>query len=249
MALAERFLAERFNRPGHELVDHRTYAICSDGDLMEGISQEAASIAGHFGLGKLTLCYDDNHITIDGTTALVLRLREPHRALRRRGLARAARRGLRGRRGADARAARSPANTRSARRSSRSARTSPTPRRNAVDTAKSHGAALGEDEVRATKEVMGFDPDKKFWVDERVYEHMSLSDKGAARAERVEERAAGPVARGLPGDGRRLGPRVAGQAARRLAERRCRSSRPARRSPRARPGRRRWPRSPSSARR
>ena len=70
MALAERFLAERFNRPGHELVDHRTYAICSDGDLMEGISQEAASIAGHFGLGKLTLCYDDNHITIDGTTAL-----------------------------------------------------------------------------------------------------------------------------------------------------------------------------------
>src|ERR1700722_12272703 len=70
MAIAERFLAERFNRPGHELVDHHTYAICSDGDLMEGISQEAASIAGHFGLAKLILCYDDNHITIDGTTAL-----------------------------------------------------------------------------------------------------------------------------------------------------------------------------------
>ncbi len=70
MAMAERFLAERFNRPGAELVDHRTYAICSDGDLMEGIAQEAASIAGHFRLGKLTLCYDENHITIDGTTAI-----------------------------------------------------------------------------------------------------------------------------------------------------------------------------------
>ncbi|MFZ1154668.1 MAG: transketolase, partial [Solirubrobacteraceae bacterium] len=53
MAMAERFLAERFNRPGYEVVDHHTYAICSDGDMMEGVSQEAASIAGHFGLGKL----------------------------------------------------------------------------------------------------------------------------------------------------------------------------------------------------
>ncbi len=77
MAIAERFLAERFNRPGHELVDHHIYAICSDGDLMEGISQEAASIAGHFGLGKLIVCYDDNHITIDGTTALSFDAREP----------------------------------------------------------------------------------------------------------------------------------------------------------------------------
>ena len=70
MAMAERFLAERFNRPGHEVVDHHTYAICSDGDLMEGVSQEAASIAGNFRLGKLIVCYDDNHITIDGTTAI-----------------------------------------------------------------------------------------------------------------------------------------------------------------------------------
>src|SRR5580692_7803370 len=68
MAMAERFLADRFNRPGRELVDHHVYTICSDGDLMEGVSQEAASIAGHFGLGKLIVCYDDNHITIDGTT-------------------------------------------------------------------------------------------------------------------------------------------------------------------------------------
>src|SRR6202043_1102092 len=70
MAMAERFLAERFNRPGLDVVDHHTYVICSDGDLMEGISQEAASIAGHFKLGKLIVCYDDNHITIDGTTSI-----------------------------------------------------------------------------------------------------------------------------------------------------------------------------------
>src|SRR5258708_36350047 len=67
MAIAEAHLAARFNRPGHEIVDHRTYAICSDGDLMEGISHEAASLAGHLKLGKLIYFYDDNHITIEGS--------------------------------------------------------------------------------------------------------------------------------------------------------------------------------------
>ncbi len=70
MAIAERFLADRFNRPGFEVVSHRTWAFVSDGDLMEGVASEAASLAGHLGLGKLTLVYDDNHITIDGDTAL-----------------------------------------------------------------------------------------------------------------------------------------------------------------------------------
>ncbi|HEU4990765.1 MAG TPA: transketolase [Gemmatimonadaceae bacterium] len=70
MALAESHLAARFNKPGHDIVDHYTYFICSDGDLMEGISHEAASFAGHFKLGKLIGFYDDNHITIDGATEL-----------------------------------------------------------------------------------------------------------------------------------------------------------------------------------
>ena len=70
MALAERWLAHRYNRPGHEVVDHRTWAICSDGDLMEGISHEAAEIAGHQKLGKLTWIFDDNRITIEGATDL-----------------------------------------------------------------------------------------------------------------------------------------------------------------------------------
>ena len=70
MAMAERFLAQRYNRPGHQIVDHFTYALVSDGDLMEGISQEAASLAGHLGLGKLIYLYDSNDITLDGAASL-----------------------------------------------------------------------------------------------------------------------------------------------------------------------------------
>ncbi|MEZ4658102.1 MAG: transketolase [Caldilineaceae bacterium] len=70
MAMAERWLASRFNRPGFNVIDHHTYAIVSDGDLMEGISSEAASLAGHLRLGKLIYLYDDNHVTIDGYTSL-----------------------------------------------------------------------------------------------------------------------------------------------------------------------------------
>ena len=70
MALAERWLAHRFNRPGHEIVNHHTWAFCSDGDLMEGISHEAADLAGHQRLGKLTWVFDDNRITIEGSTDL-----------------------------------------------------------------------------------------------------------------------------------------------------------------------------------
>ena len=69
-ALAERMLAAEFNRPGHDIVDHRTWFICSDGDLMEGISHEAASIAGHLGLDRLVGIFDDNHISLDGATSL-----------------------------------------------------------------------------------------------------------------------------------------------------------------------------------
>ncbi|HEY2569904.1 MAG TPA: transketolase [Solirubrobacteraceae bacterium] len=197
MALAERFLAERFNRPGHELVDHRTYAICSDGDLMEGISQEAASIAGHFGLDKLTLCYDDNRITIDGTTALTFDS-ESHTA-------RFAAEGWHVQRVEDAEDVDALTHALAVARehedrpsfiSIRSHIAYPAP--HAVDTAKAHGAALGEDEVRATKEVMGFDPDRKFWVDERVYEHMTLRDKGAAAQSQWQDKLLDPWREAFP---------------------------------------------------
>ncbi len=70
MAIAERHLAAEFNRPGHEIVNHYVYAIVTDGDLMEGVSAEAASLAGHLQLGKLIYFYDDNRISIDGSTSL-----------------------------------------------------------------------------------------------------------------------------------------------------------------------------------
>ena len=70
LAIAEAFLAATYNRPGYEIINHTTYGICSDGDLMEGVSNEAGSLAGHLGLGKLIFLYDDNGITIDGTTQI-----------------------------------------------------------------------------------------------------------------------------------------------------------------------------------
>ncbi len=179
MAMSERHLAERYNRPGETVVGHHTYAICSDGDMMEGVSQEAASIAGHFALGRLIVCYDDNRITIDGSTAISFD-GENH-------LARLAADGWHVQRVADSEdtdaltAALRAARAETERPSFIAVRSHiayPAP--HAVDTAGAHGAPLGEDEVRAAKLAMGFDPERHFWVDERVYEHMRLADAGAA---------------------------------------------------------------------
>ncbi len=187
MAMAERFLSDRFNRPGREVVDHHIYAICSDGDMMEGISQEAASIAGHFGLGKLVVCYDDNHITIDGSTSISFD-GENHTA-------RMAADGWHVQRVEDSEdvealeAAIAAAREETERPSFISIRSHiayPAP--NAVDTAKSHGSALGEEEVQATKRVMGFDPERRFWVDEKVYAHMSLREQGPSLQAGWQER-------------------------------------------------------------
>jgi len=187
MAVAERFLGDRFNRPGRTVVDHHVYVICSDGDMMEGISQEAASIAGHFRLGKLVVCYDDNHITIDGSTSISFD-GENHSA-------RLEADGWHVQRVEDAEdldaleAAIAAARDEPERPSFISIRSHiayPAP--NAVDTAKAHGAPLGEEEVRATKQVMGFDPERSFWVDERVYEHMSLLARGAEAQQEWQQR-------------------------------------------------------------
>jgi transketolase len=72
MALAERYLGRLFNRPGHTLIDHTTYALVSDGDVMEGVACEAASLAGHLGLGKLIYLYDANEVTLDGPLSLIM---------------------------------------------------------------------------------------------------------------------------------------------------------------------------------
>ncbi len=177
MAMAERFLGQRYNRIGHEIVDHRVYVIASDGDLMEGVGAESSSLAGAFGLGKLVVVYDDNHITIDGTTALSFDSDDKGKRFEAYG--------WHVQRVADVndldaiRAALEAARDEPERPSLvivRSHIAYPAP--HAQDTAKAHGAPLGEDEVRATKEILGWDPDAHFHVPDRVYEHMNLVAKG-----------------------------------------------------------------------
>jgi transketolase len=172
MAIAERYLAERYNRPHHPVLDYRIYAICSDGDLMEGVSVEAASIAGHLGLGKLVYVYDDNHITIDGTTAISFTTEDKGKRFEAYGwhvqhvddsedvdaLEAALRAG----------AAETDAPSLIVLRSHIAY-----PAPHAIDTAKSHGSPLGEDEVRATNEILGWDSDAHFVVPDEVAEHWS----------------------------------------------------------------------------
>jgi transketolase len=177
-AIAERFLAERYNRPYDEIVGHRVYAICSDGDLMEGVSNEAASIAGQLGLGKLVYFYDDNHITIDGSTTVSFAHEDKG--------ARLAAQGWHVQHVDDAndldllREAIAAAEAETERPSMivvRSHIAYPAP--HAIDTAKSHGAPLGEPEVRATKEAMGWNPDEHFVVPDEVSAHMNGRARGA----------------------------------------------------------------------
>jgi transketolase len=185
--IAERFLADRYNRPHHDVVDHHVYVICSDGDLMEGVSNEAASIAGQFGLGKLVYFYDDNRITIDGTTSISFTAED-------RG-ARLAAQGWHVQHVDDAndlgllRAAIAAAQDETDRPSLvviRSHIAFGAPR--AVDTAKAHGAPLGEEEVRAAKEALGWDPDAKFFVPEEVAEHMNVVERGIAQEQEWKDR-------------------------------------------------------------
>ncbi len=190
MALAQRFLADRWNRPRHTIVDSWVYGICSDGDLMEGVSQEAASIAGQHGLGRLVFVYDDNHITIDGTTALSFDREDTG--------ARFEANGWQVQHVADPndldalRAAFAEARSDTARPSLivvRSHIAYPAP--NAMDTAKAHGAPLGEDEVRATKEILGWDPDEDFVVPDEVRQHMAgVAERGTAAREEWEAQVA-----------------------------------------------------------
>ncbi len=161
MAIAERFLAATFNRPGYPIFDHYTYAIVSDGDLMEGISHEAASLAGHLGLGKLIYLYDDNDISIEGSTDLTF-TEDVAARFRAYGWHVQAVDGydLQGIEGA-IRAAQAEKE----RPSLIICRThiaygSP----NKQDDASAHGAPLGEEEVRLTKEALGWPADARFLI-------------------------------------------------------------------------------------
>ncbi|MFL5643615.1 MAG: transketolase [Chloroflexota bacterium] len=168
MAIAERRLAHEFNRPDGSIVDHRTYVICSDGDLQEGIASEAASLAGHLRLGKLIVLYDDNGIQLDGPTAMAwsedVPLRFDAYGWQTQRVAD----------GNDVRAIEAAIEAAIAddRPSLIAVRThigfgSP----NKHDSQKAHGSPLGPDEVRLTKEAYGWDPDKTFYVPDDAREH------------------------------------------------------------------------------
>jgi transketolase len=182
MAIAERFLANRYNRPGHTIVDHQTYALVSDGDMMEGISHEVASLAGHLKLGKLTYLYDDNKISLDGPTSLtftedvgkrfesygwhVQRVEDGNTDIAAIDKALAAARAETGR------------------PSIILVRTtigfgSP----NKANTSEVHGSPLGAEEVKATKKQLGWDPDKQFFVPDEVRQHFGESAERGAKAE------------------------------------------------------------------
>ena len=181
-ALAERMLAARFNRPGHEVVDHRTWFICSDGDLMEGISHEAASLAGFLRLERLVGIYDDNRVSLDGPTSLSFGEDVPAR-FEAYGW-----RVLRVPDGNDLGAI-DAALTRAERPDGRPTlvvcRThigygSP----NKQDTAAAHGAPLGEDEVAATKRAYGWPEHPPFLVPDDV---AAWAGEMAERGRRHEE--------------------------------------------------------------
>jgi transketolase len=162
IAIAESWLAARYNRPGHAIVDHYTYGICGDGDLMEGVSQEAASLAGHLRLGKLIFLYDQNHISLAGATGLTF---TENVAQRFEAYGWHTRRVEDGNDTEDVAKAIQEAQAEKRRPSLLLARThigygSP----NKQDTFLAHGNPLGEEELKATKKALGWPTTEKFFI-------------------------------------------------------------------------------------
>ncbi len=182
LAIAKRHLAARFNRPGFELFNYKIYAICSDGDIMEGISSEAASLAGHLGLGEMVYIYDDNHISIEGNTNITFNEDVAQRfeaygwhvqVLDDVNDLAAVTKAIQN------------AMEETSQPSLIKIRThigygSP----NKIDSAAAHGSALGPDEVRLVKEGFGFDPNESFVVPGKVLEYYrAAGGKGAGLEE------------------------------------------------------------------
>src|SRR4051812_34257928 len=176
MAMAERVLREHY---GREVQDHRVFAIVSDGDLMEGVAAEAASLAGHLGLGRLVYLYDDNRISLDGPTTWSYEGEDVTKRFE------AYRWHVQEVDDANDLSALEVAINKAMREEERPSLIRvhsiigwPAP--NKQNTSKAHGSPLGEDEVRATKQILGWDPDAHFLVPDGVYEHFSVVARGGA---------------------------------------------------------------------
>lgn len=179
MAIAERWLANRFNRPGHEIVNHRVYAFAGDGCLMEGIGYEAASLAGHLQMDKLTLLWDNNSITIEGGTELAWSENVPARfeAMGWRVIKVEDGEDL-----AALQAAFAKAQEPCGKPTLINCKTIigwPAPTKK--NTHHAHGAPLGDGEIKATKQILGLDPEATFAVPADALAHMRASQtKGGA---------------------------------------------------------------------
>jgi transketolase len=188
-ALAERMLAARFNRDGREIVDHHTFCIASDGDMEEGIGSEACSLAGHLGLGRLTLFYDNNHISLDGPTSMSFsddvgarfeaygwHVQDLGEDLELDRIERATREAME-------------VEDRPSLVILRTHIGIGSPHKQ--DTSKAHGSPLGEEEVELTKKAYGWPTLEPFWVPEEALAHFRLCmDRGAQLESEWDERAA-----------------------------------------------------------
>ncbi|HWF53538.1 MAG TPA: transketolase [Solirubrobacteraceae bacterium] len=191
LALAERMLAARVNRPGHEIVDHHTFVIASDGDMQEGVASEASSLAGHLGLGRLIVFYDDNKVQLAGPTSLAFSedVGQRYEAygwhvdnighdLSIDRIETAAREAME-------------VTDRPSLVVVQSHIGFGSP--NKQDSYKAHGSPLGEDEIRLTKEAYGWDPDKHFYVPDEALAHFregTIGRGGELQAEWEERFAA-----------------------------------------------------------
>ncbi|MCS3650216.1 transketolase [Salinibacter ruber] len=202
MAIAEQLLADEFNEEGFPLFDHHTYAICSDGDLMEGISQEAASLAGHLGLGKLVYFFDDNDITIDGSTDLAF-TEDVAARFEAYGWHVAHVEDANDLEAVDRAIEEAKAETERPsliRVQSHIGYGSP----NKQDTAAAHGAPLGEEELRGAKENLGWPPGETFYVPDAVYDHMRAAKTEGQEAQREWEALREAYEEAHPGQAARL---------------------------------------------
>jgi transketolase len=183
MAMAERHLAAVFNKPGQEIVNHHTYVFCGDGDMMEGITSEAASLAGHLGLGKLVCVYDDNKISIEGRTDITFTedVARRFQAYQWQVITVEDGNDLEAISAAIEKAKKQTRKPTLIMLRTHIAYGSP----NKQDSADAHGAPLGEEEVRLTKKCLGCPENEIFCVPDTVVEHCrNTADAGKAAEEK-----------------------------------------------------------------
>ena len=194
MAIAEKYLADMFNKPGFPVTDYTIYAIVSDGDLMEGISSEAASLAGHLNLGKLVYLYSDNKITIEGTTDISF-TEDVGKRFGAYGwhVQHAAGDDLKGIEKAIAAAKKEKKKPSIIIVRTHIGYGSP----HKQDTADAHGSPLGEEELKLTKKHLGW-PDKKFYIPREVVTHMRKAVQSGSKTETAWKNLLGRYSRKYP---------------------------------------------------